>query len=68
MVFNNTNELQDYINNFNNSVATNIETEDNGNNIKTSRFKFDLGMFAYLKCFSKTKITSNWSSLFYRER
>lgn len=56
LVFNNTNELQDYINNFNNSVATNIETEDNGNNIKTSRFKFDLGMFAYLNVSVKQKL------------
>lgn len=59
LVFNNTTELQDYINNFNNSVATNVETEDNGNNTKTSRFKFDLGMFAYLNVSVKQKLQAN---------
>lgn len=56
LVFNDINELQDYINNINNSVASIVETEDNGNNTKTSRFKFDLGMFAYLNVSVKQKL------------
>ena len=56
--FDNVEELQNYLNNFNNSVAINLETEDNGNNTKTSRFKFDLGMFAYLNVSVKQKLHS----------
>jgi len=54
--FDTVQELQNYLNNFNNSVAINLETEDNGNNTKTSRFKFDLGMFAYLNVSVRQKL------------
>ena len=60
--FNNVAAYQTYLNNFNDSSALNIATDDNGNNTKTSRFKFDLGVFAYLNVSVKQKLKATGQS------
>lgn len=63
-VFNNTNDLEDYLLSFNNGIASNVTIEDNGANTKTTRFSFDTGGFCNLNVQVKQKLqtsTQNYS-------
>lgn len=57
--FGNLEQLDERVQNFNNALASNSIIEDNGNNSKTTRFTFDLDMFAYLNVSIKQNLKTS---------